>query len=281
MSGDAPLATLRFPTVGGEQPATLYPAVGECRALALVLPALGLRAGYYGELARALSDGGVATVPLDFPGHGQSPVRAGRDHDWGYRELVEHTLAAREAAVAAVPGVPVLAVGHSIGGQVALLAAGLAPDAFRGVALIASGSPHWRAFPGATGWGIRAAGWVAPSLSSLVGHFPGETVRFGGREARRLMTEWASLARTGAYTFPGFDGEAALAAVRAPVLAVRVEGDELAPEAAMEDTLQKLVGAPVERRAWTGLPPENVHNRWPRTTDPAAAYVRALLSRVA
>lgn len=281
MSAGAVVEELRFPTIGGEQPLSFYAPADEVRAAVLVCPALGLRAGYYGDFAKRLAGVGLAAATLDFPGHGDSPVRASRGADWGYPELVEHVHAAREAVQARVPGAPLVVVGHSIGGQVAMLAAGARPGAFAGVGLIASGTPYWRAFAGATGWGIRAGATVTAPLAGTLGYFPGESVRFGGREARTLMKQWAVLARTGDYRFDDWDGEALLGAVRGPLLAVRVEGDELAPEAAVEHVLAKLGPAEIERAVWSGLPAENVHNRWPRTPAPAVAYVETLVRRLA
>lgn len=271
-----------FETQGGQQPAVLTLSRSARAPIVLVLPALGLRAEYYAPLVAQLAANGVHAAAIDFPGHGVSPVRASRRVNWGYPELVAHAAAARQAASRALPDVPVFWLGHSIGGQVALLESGLHPDGAAGVALVASGSPYVGAWRGLAALKIAVGTRFSAALASVVGHFPGEQAGFAGREARGVMQQWARLARTGAYRFGAFDGDALLAAGRAPVLALRIEGDDLAPEAAVEHTLAKLGQRPIERQLWQGLPRANVHNRWPRSPEPAAervtSFVRATVA---
>ena len=271
-----------FPTIGGTQSAVLTLSRSVRAPIVLVLPALGLRAEYYAPLVARLAVEGVHAAAIDLPGHGASPVRASRRVDWGYPELVTHAAAARDAASRALPGVPVFWLGHSIGGQIALLESGLHPGGAAGVALVASGSPYYRAWRGLAALKIALGTRFSAALAGVVGYFPGEQAGFAGREARSVMQQWARLARTGAYRFGAFDGEALLAAGRAPVLALRVLGDDLAPEAAVEHTLGKLGQRTIEREVWRGLATKNVHNRWPRTPEPAVervtAFVRATLA---
>ncbi|MCA9534856.1 MAG: alpha/beta fold hydrolase [Polyangiales bacterium] len=281
MDAATPEATrpFSFDTLGGRQDETLHLAASPEAPLVLVLPALGLRAAYYAPLVSALVREGLHAAAIDVPGHGASPVRAARGVDWGYPEVAAHAAAARAAACAWVPGAPVFWLGHSIGGQVALLDSGLHPGV-HGVALVASGTPFWRAWEGAAALRIRVLTTVSTALAAALGYFPGERVGFGGREARGLIRQWAQLARTGSYMFEGFDGEAVMGAGRAPVLALRIVGDDLAPEAAVEHALTKLRERRVVREVWEGLPSKNVHNRWPRTPEHAAARVGAFVRSV-
>src|SRR3546814_14675168 len=62
------------------------------------LPALGVAARHYLPLADALAARGVAVFLHEWRGHGSSSLRLGREHDWGYRELLPAALPASERA---------------------------------------------------------------------------------------------------------------------------------------------------------------------------------------
>src|SRR5690349_20366170 len=139
---DVARSDLSFAAHGGPQSATWF-GPREARCVVAIVPALGLRADYYAALSEALvrsSAGRVAAVTFDHPGHGKSPIRAGRRSDWGYAEVVAHLAALRQSVRAVSRGAFVW-LGHSIGGQVALMDAEHA-DA---VVLVASGTPYFRA----------------------------------------------------------------------------------------------------------------------------------------
>lgn len=263
---------------GGAQPVRWYgPPLPNC--VVGIAPALGVGAEYYRPLAEALvraGGGRLAAVPVDLPGHGTSPVRAGWRHDWGYREVVAHLAAFRRFA--RPRSRRFVWLGHSLGGQCALMDAEHA-DA---VVLIASGTPYHACWSGASGARVLALSQLVALIASALGYFPGRRLGFGGREARTLMRQWAHVARRGTYDFETFDCEATLARVRVPVHAVTIEGDPYAPRRAVEHALGKLVLASITRHDWPSalqgdLARGNLHNRWPRFPDwPAKLTVGAL-----
>lgn len=270
---------LTFSGLGGPQPARWFgPANAAC--VVGIAPALGLRATWYAPFAQALVDAGegrVAVVTADLPGHGESPLRAGRARDWGYGDVVAHLGALRAAARSR--GGRFAWVGHSLGGQCALFDAEDA-DA---VVLIASGTPYHAAWGGLAGARILALTQLGALIAQALGHFPGERLGFGGREARTLIAQWAHAARRGDYHFAGFDGEASLARARAPVHAVVVEGDPWAPVTAVDHTLARMPGAAVTTEVWPraeqgAMARGNPHNRWPREPAWPAARVVARLA---
>ena len=93
------------------------------RSLILGLPAMGVPASFYARFADALGAATGADVEFaDLPGQGERPERARDGADFGYREIVEEDLpdwVARRRAEH--PGRPILLLGHSLGGQLALL----------------------------------------------------------------------------------------------------------------------------------------------------------------
>ncbi len=88
-------------------------------------------------LSHALARAGFRTVAFDLRGHGDSALAAGADA-WGYDDLVRFDLpAVVSAARARDEGLPLIVVGHSLGGHVALAAQGtgrMHADAIVGIA---------------------------------------------------------------------------------------------------------------------------------------------------
>jgi predicted alpha/beta hydrolase len=244
-------------------------------AWVVCLPALGVPAAYYDPLAAALAGHGLAVASTDHRGNGTSSVRAGRGVDFGYADLVADALRVIEALRRRLD-VPVHALGHSLGGQVAAVMAGHAPGCVQSLVLTACGTPYWRGFAGRTGLQVLALAHLARVTGPLLGHFPGERIGFGGREAARLMREWSSLARHGRLDAAGLDAEAAIARASAPVLFVSIDGDWMAPAAAVEHLAGKLVSAPIERVRVTrdnADPRALDHFRWARYPDAVAGIV--------
>jgi predicted alpha/beta hydrolase len=198
------------------------------------LPALGVGIGPNETLADALAARGVVVAVHEWRGLGGSNRRAARDCDWGYRELIEHDIPAGLAAARARhPEIDWRVGGHSLGGQLALIHAARAVDR-TDVFLVASGHPYWRAFGGWRAHGVRAFAASIPLVTALAGHFPGTRLGFAGREAGRLMREWARTARRGDYDLTGLDLDASLARHAGRVLALRMAQDRLAPPGAIE-----------------------------------------------
>lgn len=233
------------------------------------LPAMGVAARHYLPLAQALACRGIAVALHEWRGIGSSNRRAGRQVDWGYRELLLQDLPAGTAAARRhCPGLPCAIGGHSLGGQLASLYAGLHPQAFQALVLVASGSPYWRRFR--HGALIGAAYALAPVLAGLVGHLPGRRLGFGGNEARGVVADWARSGRTGRYAAAGVpdDLEAALARLRLPIVATRLRDDWLGPQASLDWLLAKMplaqpsrillepdeLGVPADHFAWMKQP---------------------------
>lgn len=251
---------LAFAGFGGLQQAKLLQRSADAPTV-VVLPALGIRASYYDGFLRELASHGLNAVIADFPGQGDSPVRASRSSNWSYGQLVEHAVALRSAVGEQLSG-PLIWAGHSLGGQVALMAS--ESDTVAGVALVASGSPYRVAFPGLA-WSVRLrfAGRAFPALGRALGYFPGDRIGFGGREARDFIRDWAQVCRRGVYDFPGFHGESLFARTSTPILAITLDGDTWAPRRSAENLVAKTRAVDVQW--WNWVPEEPVdHNRWPR-----------------
>lgn len=216
----------------------------------LLLPGMGISARHYIAFARCLAEGGTRVLIHEWRGNGSSSLRAGKGCDWGYRELVEQDLHAAVQAATESAGSPVWLAGHSLGSQLACLAAAHQREATAGLILIAGGAPYARVFP----WPMRLLLVILlrafPITSGLVGHFPGKRLGFAGTEANGVMQDWSRTGITGRYDLDtlNFDAETGLARLALPVLTVRMEADWFVPDASLEWLLAKLPGCRIDRR---------------------------------
>ncbi|KAF1692935.1 hypothetical protein CSC62_13580 [Pseudoxanthomonas jiangsuensis] len=214
------------------------------RAQLLWLPALGVSARNYLPLAEALAARGVATWVHEWRGNGGSSLRPSRDCDWGYRELLSLDLPASLAVLG--EGGPRTIGGHSLGGQLACCFAGQHPQAIDGLCLVASGTPYWRSFPGPRGWLLPAVYRFLPWLARRRGVLPGRRLGFGGTEARGLIADWARVGLSNRYAAAGMDADldADMGRIRAPVHALVLADDWLAPRGSMQALLARMPQAP-------------------------------------
>jgi predicted alpha/beta hydrolase len=209
------------------------------------LPAMGVPLGYYDRLLTAWPRHVIA---VEWRGMPESEVGDLRRARFGYSDLLRLDLPAA-VALAVERGAPqVVLVGHSLGGQIALLAAASGTVTPAAVVTVATGTSTAGHLPPIKRWQRRLGIDVVRGVSWAAGHWPGHRLRFAGRQPRSLMRDWAYEARHGRYRFAGdpTDYEAALAGSRVPTLLIDLDGDRMIPAGAV-DHLAKRVGGPVSR----------------------------------
>jgi acylglycerol lipase len=91
---------------------------GEPTGVLLVCHGLGEHSGRYGNVVDAVTPDGWAVYGLDHRGHGRSGGR--RAHLDRYADWLDDYDTFRRHVVARHPGLPVVLLGHSMGGQIAL-----------------------------------------------------------------------------------------------------------------------------------------------------------------
>lgn len=216
----------------------------------LCLPAMGVEARFYRGFARSLQERtGAIAMTCDLLSRGGARKQAG---NFGYREIVEEQIPRLVAdARRRHPG-PIILCGHSLGGQLALLAAGLMHEPPDALVLVAAGTAHYAAWPASERRRARAFVNLVASAARILPWYPGDLLGFGGDQPRRLMRDWAFNARTGRYRMEGSAHDQAtiasqVAMLRLPLLSIGLMGDRVAPEGAQEELLAHANAADVVR----------------------------------
>jgi lysophospholipase len=111
---------------------------GDPGATVMLIHGLGEHSGRYAHVAEALTDAGIAVHALDHRGHGKSEGK--RTFVKSYAEFMQDLVQFRAHIEAQHPGLPLILLGHSMGGNLAVghvleHQAGLAGLALSGAAL--------------------------------------------------------------------------------------------------------------------------------------------------
>ena len=229
--------------------ASYWPAA-EPRALVLLHPATGVPQGYYQSFARYLTSMGLSVLTYDYRGIGRSRPPSLRGYAVSMSDWIDHDVPAVTAwAQERFPHLPLLAVGHSIGGH----AIALSPSSgvLRAAVMMAShaGTSHT-----IKGWAERQRvrfimRVLAPVLVALRGYMPNKRLGFGEDLPGAAMTQWRRWTTLPRYFFddPAMAAESRMAQLRIPLLVVSFEDDPWANARAVQMLISPLKNARMER----------------------------------
>ncbi|GGQ55479.1 alpha/beta fold hydrolase [Couchioplanes azureus] len=219
-----------------------YGTPGDAASI-VFLPALGVPLAYYGKFFDTWAARGRHLVGVELRGMPQSPVTDLRKESFGYAHLVNVDLPAVFAGSAVPATGKVALVGHSLGGQLALLSGAAGTVRADAIVTVGTGTSSTAARRSRLGRASRAAGvrFVGAVTCSL-GYWPGHRLGFAGRQPRTLMADWGYEARHGRYRLHGdrTDYEAALARLETPVLLAGIAGDRMITTAAVDHLARRL-----------------------------------------
>lgn len=228
---------------------------GAPRAVVALSHGFGEHAGRYHHVAERFGAAGLATYALDHRGHGRSAGKRVRcrdisDYTGDFRRLI--TLAAD-----AHPGVPVVLLGHSMGGAIVFAYGVDHPDEYQLMVLSGPAIAMADTVPPVLALVTEALGAVAPGLplqrldSALVSRDPAVVAAY---DADPLVHHGAVPAGAGrallrvAATMPR-----RAAALTAPLLIVHGENDGLVPVAGSRRLADCAGSADVTLRVYPGL----------------------------
>jgi pimeloyl-ACP methyl ester carboxylesterase len=181
--------------------------------------------------AQVLADRGFASVALDLPGFGSSPAPSSPGGAQFYAELILPTL--REISES-----PLVLVGHSFGGRVALLVASEHPELVR--ELVLTGVPLLRLAPTRTSpLRYRLVRWLATRHLISDARLESARQKYGSSDYRNA----SGVIRDVLVATMQENYEAALSSLRTPVTFLWGDGDREAPPEVAKRAAQ-LVTAP-------------------------------------
>lgn len=240
-------------TLGGHVWAAAAP--GPVHGAVLVNPATGVAARYYHRYARFLAAHGFEVLTYDYRGIGLSrpaslrgsPIRW---RDWGERDCdAALRFLAREA-----DGVPLLVVGHSIGGFLP----GLAGSGASISRMLTMGAQYawWMDYAPRQRAGLLLKWHLAmPALTALFGYFPGRRLGWLEDLPAGVAHEWSFRGPRFETSHPRAERAAVrarMAAVKADILALSMADDPFGTVPALRRTLGYYTGA---RRTLVRLAP--------------------------
>ncbi|MDB4936053.1 MAG: hydrolase of the alpha/beta superfamily [Labilithrix sp.] len=200
-------------------------------------------------LAHAYAAAGWRTIAFDFRGHGESTLQRGTA-EWGYDDLVRHDLpAVVGCARARSDGKPVVVVGHSLGGHVALAAQGTGRLEADGILAIAANVWIRELETSRVRWAAKLAlGRVMRESVLRIGRLPARSMRIGSDDASgRFVRD--ILRFMGAGQWRSYDGRddylASLSRVDVPVCAVSSDGDLLTCHPASAEAFARRCSGPL------------------------------------
>ena len=253
--------TFTIAMAGGQTIAgSLWPAATPV-AVVLIHPGTAIGQRYYEPFARYLTDLGFHAVTYDYRGTGRSRPASLRGYGVTMADWIEDDPAAiTRWAAARFAGLPLFAVGHSLGGHAVALSA--ASASLHGAVLVAS---HAGATAGINGAAERARIWllmrvVAPVLCTVFGYMPLSKLGLGEDVPAGVMRQWSRWTALRRYFFddPAVEAAARMQRVAMPLLVLSFDDDPWANRGAVDLLIAPLVNASIERRhikpAQAGLP---------------------------
>jgi len=236
----------------------IWPAAGERRGLVVINAATGVRASYYHRYARFLNDHGFEAITYDYRGVGASRPASLRGLRWRWSDWGRYDFeAVLRLAISRAGQAPLLVVGHSIGGFLP----GLAPSAPAISRMLTVGAQHawWRDYAPDRRLQLFLKWHVAmPALTALFGYFPGQLLGWLEDLPAGVANEWSFRRERMEKSHPKSaraDILARFKAVKAPILALALSDDDLAPPAAVLRGLSYYSGA---RRSLVTLSPADL-----------------------
>ncbi|MDY0964395.1 alpha/beta fold hydrolase [Massilia sp. CFBP9026] len=220
------------------------------KAVVLLHPGTAVTQRYYEPFARYLVKLGLHVVTYDYRGTGRSRPASLRGSTVSMSDWMDDDVGAvTRWAITRFPALPMLAVGHSLGGHALALSADT--NSLRAAVLVASHAGVTATINGAAErtkvWGIMRV--LAPLLCRVLGYMPGRKLGLGEDLPRNVMLQWSRWTTLPRYFFddPAMDAARRMSRVRIPLLVLGFDDDPWANPAAISMLIAPLTNAKIER----------------------------------
>jgi predicted alpha/beta hydrolase len=214
---------------GARLAGALHRPQGGVRAGVLLAGAMATPQTHYAAFAGWLAEQGVLTLTFDYRGtHASGGDRVAAIpatfDTWGQQDV---SAAARALRQAVDGDLPLLYLGHSLGGQ--LLASCTEQALFRRAVVVASGSGYWpRLRKPVQRWGLFLVTQVwGPLLVPWFGYFPGRRIGKVGDIPAGVLRQWTRWCRHPEYLARDPEQRERFARVALPVTYLNASDDEV------------------------------------------------------
>lgn len=213
---------------GYELSAHVYAPIGNPRAYALIVPAMGVPQRFYAAFSRWLAAQGIHATTFDYRGMGLSRHGPLRGFKADIMTWARVDVAAVLAHVTAQAGAaPIFWIGHSLGGQILPFVPGV--ERVTRMVTVASGSGHWRENAPGLRWRAPFIWYgIVPVVTAIAGYFPGKRLGALGDLPLGVISQWRRWCLNADYA-AGAEGPAVraeYAAVRTPIVSLSFTDDE-------------------------------------------------------
>ena len=191
--------TTHIPASDGQEfAARLFSPTAPAERVVVICGAMGVKQSYYAAYAAWLAEQGFAVLTFDYRGIGESGGDQVRDIAAGLQDWAHDLEGALNWARQQYPGLPILALGHSLGGQIIGLTENC--EELAGILGIGAQNGYWRIWPGLLK--VRQfLLWfgIIPFLSRLGPAFPSGIIGMGETLPNQVARDWAHAGRKSDY----------------------------------------------------------------------------------
>jgi predicted alpha/beta hydrolase len=233
---------------GYELAVTRFPAQGTPWATMCIGAAMGVKREFYAPLAKFFAANGIHVLTFDYRGMGGSRRGKLTELECDVRTWVERDLAAMLAeARNPDPYLPLLYVGHSLGGQILGVTPGR--EAVRAAITVNAGSGYYR-LNEKLKLRLRMLWFVFfPLFTRMFGYFPGKRLRMVGDLPRGVAYQWRRWCLHPEYLLAeGDKWREKMAQFNAPILRYSFTDDHMITERATDSLHSFYRGARIDRR---------------------------------
>jgi predicted alpha/beta hydrolase len=143
-------------------------------------------------------------------------------------------------------GRPLVAIGHSVGGQI--LGQPASNHLYSRAVTIGSQFGSWQLWPGARKWAMAGLWYgLMPALTHTLGYFPG-SLGIGADLPKEVALEWARWCRSPEFFLAHGVSRDGYSRLKIPMLSFSFEDDTYAPKAAVDALHSLYAQAQIERR---------------------------------
>ncbi len=239
--------TVRFPAADGYELTGRIAGAGQRGPVVLINGATGVGQSYYSKFSDWAAEQGATVVTYDYRGIGQSRPTRMRGfpatlHDWRRYDFEGLLRWAR----AEYSRRPLVALGHSVGGQ--LLGQAASNSILSKAVTIGGQFGSWQLWPAPRKW-LMASLWyaVVPGVSYTLGYLPG-ALGVGADLPKGVALEWARWNRSRNYFLEHGITRDGYERLKIPIFAYSFSDDSYAPSAAVDALHSLYSSARLERR---------------------------------